>query len=106
MISEIFEKQSQVKECIDWCSNDGWLVTFNSEEKAHCISKCNLFSYAPPIYNLGCNLVCKHIDNYFVQSCSKSDFCLYYSVVNELSVRNGVELRWLNAVKNKILGMK
>ena len=106
MIAEIFEKQSQIKECTDWCRNDGWLVSFNSEEKAHCISKCNMFSYTPPIYNYGCKMVCKPIDIYLAAKCSKSEFCVYYSEVNELSVKSGVELRWLKAVKNKVFGRR
>ena len=106
MILELKTKQSQVQECHNWCNKDGMLITFNTQEKAHCISKCNSFSITPPILNYGCKMVCKPFDLFLGKICSKSEFCSYYREVNALTLKDGVESRWHKALKNKVFGSR
>ncbi len=58
----------------------------------------------PPVLNYFCKTLCKPIDLIYKYLCSNRELCSYYVEVNALSVKNGVESRWLRALRNKILG--
>ncbi len=106
LLQEIKIKQNQIEECKSWCNKEGILITFDETERMTCQEKCFKFSITPPIFNYICKTFCKKIDLIFSEKfCSKSEFCIYNSEVNALSVKEAVELRWFKALRNRIFGI-
>jgi hypothetical protein len=98
----VYDRLSQVPECIKWCESDGIFITFNKEEKKHCKDKCYNFAYMPPIMKTLCQIGCKPIDFFANEKCIKSDICIYYMQVADLNVKEAVKTRWLQALSRRV----